>query len=63
MPPSCPFTSPNLPSEWETHLRLLAHPEEVAHGVDGGDRARGGRGWLARRIMGGAKKKRGFGVI
>lgn len=27
--PSCLFTSLNLPSDWETHLRLLAHYDEV----------------------------------
>lgn len=27
--PSCLFTSLNLPSDWETHLRLLVHYDEV----------------------------------
>lgn len=34
--PSCLLTSPNLPGEWETHLRLLAHSDEV-----GGDQHEG----------------------
>lgn len=36
---SCLFSSPALPGEWETHLRLLAHSEE-AIGVRGRGRCR-----------------------
>lgn len=39
--PSCVFTSPVLPTEWETHLRVLAHSEEVGGIVKRGRSRRG----------------------